>query len=133
MFDPIVGNLKASLRARNTRQEVITGNLANADTPGYRSKRVEFEAELNAMVTGKAGTTMTRTDGGHISAGGKQKGIANVQEADSDLSVGLDGNSVSRETEMARMAENQMLYRASAKALARHLAMVRYAIAEGGK
>lgn len=133
MFDPLVGNLKASLTARNARQSVVTGNLANADTPGYRAKRVEFEAELKAMVSGDASATMTRTDGAHLAGDGERTGIATIAEAEVSTSVGMDDNTVSREAEMARMAENQLLYRASAKALGRHLAMLRYAISEGGK
>jgi flagellar basal-body rod protein FlgB len=45
--------MEASLNALNTKQPVITQNLANIDTPGYKTQEVSFEDVLNNQIEGK--------------------------------------------------------------------------------
>ena len=109
-----------------------TANLANADTPGFKAKEVRFEDTLRSMVSDKHGASLKRTNSKHLAAGGAADGnIASVGDAEGK--AGLDGNNVSREQEVAKMAENQLLYRASARAVSKNLALLRYAISEGGR
>ena len=43
-FDPIIGALNTSMNLRLMNQNVISSNVANADTPGYKAKTMEFES-----------------------------------------------------------------------------------------
>ena len=45
-FDPTIGALNTSLNLRLLNQNVISSNIANADTPGYKAKTMEFEGAL---------------------------------------------------------------------------------------
>ena len=45
-FDPVIGALNTAMNLRLLNQNVISSNIANADTPGYKAKRVEFEQAL---------------------------------------------------------------------------------------
>ena len=131
MFDPIVNYMEIALRNRTRNHQTITSNLANSDTPGYTARRLEFENALRAMVPDANMPSLQRTAAGHLDLPERDPTPKVIE--DKDNVAGNDGNNVSREAEMTRMAENQLLYRASAKAVSRHLALVRYAISEGGK
>jgi flagellar basal-body rod protein FlgB len=130
-FDPTIGALNTSLNLRLMNQNVISSNVANADTPGYKAKTMEFEGALReALIDGKeSGPVVTHP--GHKAI----KDTDPIQPEIYDDPNGvesLDGNTVDRSAEMAKMAENQLLYDASAEMLKRKLGMLKYSISEGG-
>lgn len=133
-FDPVIGALNTSLNLRLLNQNVISGNIANADTPGYKSKAVDFESALrDALGTGagQGDASVETTNGAHIRH--QSTDATNPVVYDDPNGVeSLDGNTVDRAQEMAKMAENQLLYDASAEMLKRKLGMLKYAISEGG-
>jgi flagellar basal-body rod protein FlgB len=94
--------LEKSLDAAWLRNEVISGNIANADTPGYKRKEVQFEQFLNSEMKN------SRIEKGqtHLSGGNGMK----VVEDHSNYSYRLDGNNVDMEREMAQMAMNTLRY-----------------------
>jgi len=86
------------------RNEVISNNIANVDTPGYKRSDVQFESYLQDALTGDgsldqkvANTKLNSID-------------ATVYTDNSSLSYRLDGNNVDIDTESAYMAENQIRY-----------------------
>ena len=86
------------------RNEVISNNIANVDTPGYKRSDVQFESYLQEALTGDgsldqkvANTKLNSID-------------ATVYTDNSSLSYRLDGNNVDIDTESAYMAENQIRY-----------------------
>jgi len=84
------------------RNEVISGNVANADTPGYKRQDVQFEQFLNSeMKNSRIESGQTRLSG---------DGNARVVEDHSGYSYRLDGNNVDMEREMAQMAMNTLRY-----------------------
>ncbi len=94
--------LEKSLDAAWLRNEVISGNVANADTPGYKRKEVQFEQLLSSeMKNSQIESGQTRLSG---SSGVK------VVEDHSSYSYRLDGNNVDMEREMAQMAMNTLRY-----------------------
>lgn len=130
-FDPIIGALNTSLNLRLLNQNVISSNIANADTPGYKAKAVEFESALrDALGVGNSLSTQV-TDRQHRTHSPTDPVNPIVYE-DPNGVESLDGNTVNRSEEMAKMAENQLLYDASTEMLKRKLAMLKYAVTEGG-
>lgn len=130
-FDPIIGALNTSMNLRLMNQNLISSNIANADTPGYKAKAMEFEGALREALDIGGGTQPAVTHEGHLS----HQPTDAVHPAIFDDPNGvesLDGNTVDRSAEMAKMAENQLLYDASAEVLKRKLGMLKYAISEGG-
>jgi len=96
-----------TLRAR--RAEVLAANLANADTPGYRARDIDFRAVLGAE---GGALKMAATQPGHIGQGG---GASNSYELQYRVptQASLDQNSVDVQAERARFLDNAMRYQAS--------------------
>lgn len=121
--------LATSLNMRETRNKLITSNIANAETPGYKAKRLEFESALRNAIDLDKTRSMYATDERHFNVGGG--GIESVQPEIIDDPNGIvaeDGNTVDRDDEMARMAQNKILYDASIQMLNKKLGLLKYTI-----
>src|SRR3954452_4969754 len=114
-FDPTIGALNTSLNLRLMNQNVISSNVANADTPGYKAKTMEFESALrDALGTSEAAVKARETDPRHIAHKATDPIEPEIYD-DPNGVESLDGNTVDRASELAKMAENQLLYDASAE------------------
>ncbi len=121
--------LAASLDYRQIRQELAAANVANADTPGYKAKKIDFEEALARALDVDGAEQMQATDPKHYDVG--SGGFANLQPEVYEATDGVvseDGNTVDRDKEMAEMAENKILYDASVQLLNKKLALMKYAI-----
>ena len=96
--------LKKAADASWKRNEVISNNIANVDTPGYKRKDVQFESYLMGALTGDGSldkrVANTRMDTLN----------AQVYTDYANLSYRMDGNNVDIDTESANLAENQIRY-----------------------
>jgi flagellar basal-body rod protein FlgB len=130
-FDLVIRALNTSLNLRLANQNVISSNIANADTPGYKSKVMEFESALrDALGIGGVQAPLV-TDSKHIMHTSENPIAPEIYEDPNGIES-LDGNTVDRSLEMEKLAENQILYDASTEILKRKLNMLKYAITEGG-
>lgn len=123
--------LAASLNFRQMRQELISANIANAETPGYKSKRLDFENALSRALDVDGQESLITSDDKHFDVG--SGGFSNLEPDIYDDPNGLvseDGNTVDRDAEMAKMAENKILYDASVKLLNKKLGLLKYAISD---
>ncbi len=94
-------NIERGLDAAWLRNDVISQNIANVDTPGYKRKVVRFEEFLdNEMKTGRISQGKTK-----LSSNGMQ-----IAEDPANSSYRSDGNNVDIEHEMALMAANSIRY-----------------------
>ena len=130
-FDPIIGALNTSLNLRLMNQNVISSNIANADTPGYKAKAVEFESALRDALGIGDQLPATETNPNHRVHRMTDSVMPEIYEEVNSVES-LDGNTVDRASEMAKLAENQLLYDASTEMLKRKLGMLKYVIGEGG-
>jgi flagellar basal-body rod protein FlgB len=100
-----------SLRAR--RAEVLAANLANADTPHYKARDIDFSSALAAaqkqLSANDSGLRLTRP--GHIPLPGDAGGVELLYRTPSQAS--LDGNSVDTQREHAAFMDNAVRYQAS--------------------
>jgi flagellar basal-body rod protein FlgB len=107
-FDKALGIHPQALSMRERRGEVLAANLANADTPGYKARDLDFKSLLKQSMP--SAQIMERTQAGHF---------APRQLVESRLmyrnpgQVSLDGNTVEANVEQARYAENAVQYQAS--------------------
>ena len=132
MFGTTVELLGKTLDLRAKRQNLISANLANVETPGYTPSDLSFEAELKSALN-KGGTgTPAITNPRHIPLkGGGSAGIELVAGQMIELpdkEAGPDGNGVELESEMGRLAENQIMYNASVQLLTKKFEMMKQAI-----
>jgi len=130
-FDSTIQGLDMAMDLRLANQNVISSNIANADTPGYKSKKVEFEGALRQALAVDGNLQLEGSSPEHIviqNSGGVSPAIAD----DMNGIESLDGNTVNRSEEMAKMVENQLLYDAAAEMLKKKIGMLKYSITEGG-
>lgn len=125
--------LEKSLNASWTRNDIISQNLANVDTPQYKRKDVAFEEFLNDSM-GRSRLEGTVTDKRHIAINSKGK-VDNVEpelvEDNSNSSMRIDGNNVDIDSEMANLAKNQIKYNALIQMLNGSYSKIKSVISEG--
>ncbi|MFO7766012.1 MAG: flagellar basal body rod protein FlgB [Pelovirga sp.] len=117
------------LRARN--QQVIAGNMANTDTPGYSARKLSFEEDLRQAIS-RPETNNKPTNPRHIPVNaGSLDQLQGRIIRDVDTSGIGDGNTVSLDEEMFTLAENQLLYEAGTQILKKKMSMLKYAVSDG--
>jgi flagellar basal-body rod protein FlgB len=108
-FDTALGIGPKALAFREKRGEILAANLANADTPNFKARDMDFKSVLKQSVA--SGLTMERTQAGHITPPQQLFG-ANVMYRNPSQAT-LDGNTVESQVEQAKYAENTVQYQAS--------------------
>ena len=107
-----VNTLQKGLNASWLRNEVISNNIANVDTPGFKTSHVIFEDLLSEAAGQDGGLPMAVTDENHIPAD-SAGAFARVEPkimTDESTSARLDGNNVNIENEMVELAKNSISY-----------------------
>jgi flagellar basal-body rod protein FlgB len=120
--DNITDLLQKYLDVQSRRAQVIAGNIANADTPGYSAKELKFDDFLQEAVRESSMPASAR------GMSGTREPL--VVERDG-ATIGPDGNSVDMGREMAEMAEAGTQFNAGAKMLQARFRLLRTAIREG--
>lgn len=134
MFDKLTNRLglrEKALDAAWVRNEVISQNIANVDTPGYKKSSVTFEEYLESAGQ-KNGFKGNTTDSRHIRIG-KDSNNARIRvtKDHKNLSNRLDGNNVDIEVEMAEMAKNDIRYSTLVQSISGAYQRIRSVINEG--
>ena len=109
MLDAIATKLEHYMDLLGKRQQLVAANIANADTPGYKTKDIDFQFEFMSQMEG---------------------GSPNTIEA-SGLPVKNDGNNVSMERESRLLAENALRFSLASNLLRDQIKNVRAAISSG--
>lgn len=117
--------LRNGLDASAKRQRVISSNIANVNTPGYKASIVKFETELQKAMEHK-GTLMT-THEKHIGVGEVSE-VAGTVEVTSGQSMNENGNNVDIDREMVDLAANEIYYNALIEQVNRKLSGMSYVI-----
>jgi len=125
------------------RSELISNNIANASTPGYKRKDIDFQSALKREIDSSAGNNngrkssslaMTRTHSGHISkAGSRVVENSSFKVNENERSYRNDENSVDIEVEMAEMAKNTIYYNVMSNRAKSYFSNLNKVIQEGGR
>lgn len=105
---------QTALNLRASRQELLASNIANADTPNYKARDIDFASALQGALSGRSDQLpLTATAPGHMagSAGDSMMG-AQVQYR-TVLQPSADGNTVDMDVERAQFTDNSLNYEAS--------------------
>ena len=110
MFENVFGIHEQALLLHGQRVGVLAMNLANADTPNYKARDIDFTAVL--AHTERAPLPMNTTQAAHI---GMNDGAAPTAELKyrNPYQASLDGNTVEMPVEQAAFSENNVRYQAS--------------------
>jgi len=130
LFDKTTDALATSLHMRQIRHNVTAANIANAETPGYHAKKVEFEDALARALDLDGTNSMSATHGDHFANGGSPTVAGDIFD-NPDVSVNNDGNTVDMEKEMSALTENSILYKSALQLINKKMAALKYAIGEG--
>lgn len=120
IFDKTTDTLAASMNFRSLRQNVISSNIANAETPGYHAKVVDFEDALARAL-----------DTENVSKGSIARARAEIYD-NPEANVTNDQNTVDLEKEMSSLQENTILYKTALQLMNKKLGALKYAVTEGG-
>jgi len=139
IFDNVLTHIGQSLDVRLVEHNVLAGNIANADTPGYRPKELVFSQAMQAAQSSVSPEKMTATQAQHMDVNGSLAGAGSgAMEAANGLvhegagiTPSIDGNGVDVDRTMAGLAENALQYSAGAKAAQKKLGILRYVVSEG--
>lgn len=111
-----------ALGLRQSRHEVLAANIANADTPNYKARDIDFASELKKAVEGGAfqpnnngGLTLSRTSERHMAGTGPAWRGAGSTELLYRIpdQPSLDGNTVDMDRERTQFADNAVRYQAA--------------------
>lgn len=102
--------IRTALGLRNHRQELLASNIANADTPHYKARDVDFKNALAGMLGGKATggpLNVARTNARHL-AGAEASPYAAAEQYRAEYQGAVDGNTVNMDVERSSFAENAL-------------------------
>ncbi|KAA8996707.1 flagellar basal body rod protein FlgB [Affinibrenneria salicis] len=115
-LDAALSFQQEALNLRAQRQEILAGNIANADTPGYQARDIDFSSELSkAMEQGRAsgsGLSLALTSSRHIAAQTASAPSLDLLYRVPDQPA-LDGNTVDMDRERTNFADNSLRYQTS--------------------
>ncbi|HVN98191.1 MAG TPA: flagellar basal body rod protein FlgB [Syntrophorhabdaceae bacterium] len=114
----MINLIEKALNIRTYYHRVISGNIANAETPAYKEKDIDFKKEL-----------ARRIDSDQASFANSDFEVTENQENDGLSSI--DGNTVNLENQMVKLTENQLMFHSLVQVAAKQFSIMRYIIREG--
>lgn len=120
--------LTEKMRWHQTRQTLLAENVANAETPGYRGKDLKaFTIEDRRQALSTATMTTATTQPGHISVTGGDPGGFGTRGLN-NFEITPEGNGITLEDEMMKVAGNQVDYQTITALYTRSLKLIRTAL-----
>lgn len=118
MFDKVNASFdfhQQALSLRNKRQEILSANIANTDTPNYKARDIDFASQLAAAVQNSSAGRLNTSSSAHLTSSRQSSTgpdspdlLYRRQEQPTD-----DGNTVDMDIERAQFLENSVRYQAS--------------------
>jgi flagellar basal-body rod protein FlgB len=129
----ISSKLFEQLNFRGERQKVISSNIANINTPGYKTKELVFEDELNNSINNNS-LQMKATNSRHMSNVNSSTANSNPKLMEvENLEEQNDGNNVNIDTQMGEMSKNKVLFDAIQSSIKRDSRLFRSVVESSAK
>lgn len=129
MFDKI-DLYKRALDWAWERNKIISNNIANADTPGYKAKDLNFEAFLQRSLNQEESLELLTTNERHIKESNSNPDNS-IEVLDSSFQMRLDQNTVDIEQEMGKLLQNSLYFDGVSLQLSREINKWKTVIKEG--
>ena len=110
MLEGVGAGVERYMNLLSARQKLVASNIANADTPGFKTKDIDFQAELASQMSGTQSPNPIEVAG---------------------LKTKNDGNNVSLDREARLLAENNLRFTLASVLVRGHLQLIKSAISEG--
>jgi flagellar basal-body rod protein FlgB len=117
----MINLIEKALNIRTSYHKVISGNIANVETPGYKEKDMDFGKEIGRAIN-------SGTNNGIMSSG-----IEVTEKTENDGLSSIDGNTVNVEDQIVKLTENQVMYHSLIQVAAKRFSMMKFLISEGRK
>ncbi len=131
-FDKALGIHPSALLHRSERAELLASNIANADTPHYKAKDIDFASALNQAKSDLNRQSLARTHQSHFSFESEMRFADAKYRVPSQPDTG-DGNSVDIQVERNLYVENSMQYQASLQFLGGKFSGLKKALGSGSR
>ena len=128
MFDNIFGIHESALLLHGQRLGVLANNIANADTPGYKARDIDFAAILSGSAGDETPLPVTITHAAHLGASDGELPAGELLYRN-PYQASLDGNTVEMPVEQAAFSENNVRYQASLTFINNQISLLQFAIA----
>jgi flagellar basal-body rod protein FlgB len=130
---PLLSMLRERMSWLEARQNTLSQNVANADTPGFVARDLvpqNFESILRGAVKSPFQVSLAATDARHIAITPTSAEYGSKEAPDVEQS--LNGNSVSLEQEMIKVSDTQAQFQAATNIYSKSLSMMRTALGKSG-
>jgi flagellar basal-body rod protein FlgB len=104
--------LERALNIRAHYHKILSGNIANVETPHYKEKDIDFQSEIQRNI-------------------GSSNNVEVKESTDGDVIGSIDGNTVNMENQIIKMTENHMIFTSLVQVMSKKFSMMRYIINEG--
>jgi flagellar basal-body rod protein FlgB len=109
IFSNSLNHLESALNVATQTQRTIASNIANVDTPNYKSKQVLFEAHLSDAL--QKNTSSTKTNDKHFAFSTENSSHTKMKVVENkSTTFNSNGNNVDIDHEMSQLAQNQLWY-----------------------
>jgi flagellar basal-body rod protein FlgB len=115
----MINLIEKALNIRSSYHKVISGNIANVETPGYKEKDIDFSKEIDRAIHSDVNSSMIGS------------GIDVTEGPNNDGLPGMDGNTVNVENQIVKLTENQVMFHSLVQVITKQFSMMKYAIREG--
>jgi flagellar basal-body rod protein FlgB len=130
LFDKTTSALQTSINMRQLRHNLTASNIANAETPGYHAKKLDFEEALARAIDLDGTRSLSANHPDHFPTGGGNPSVRPEIYDNPEAAVSNDGNSVDLEKEMSALSENAILYKTAIQLINKKMAALKYAASE---
>ncbi|MBO6753763.1 MULTISPECIES: flagellar basal body rod protein FlgB [Spongiibacter] len=129
-FDKALGVHQQALMLRQQRMELLANNIANADTPGYKARDIDFKQAMGEVSAGQQ-LSLSLSNGAHIASSATAgSGTAEVMYR-VPQQPSLDGNTVEESVEQTAFADNTLRYQATMSFLSSRFAGMKSVLSGG--
>ena len=128
---PLISMLRERMTWLHQRQDILSQNVANADTPGYVARDLKPMNFAEALKGAGTGSSMMTTNARHISLTRGMGGSKFEDHETPDIESSPNGNAVSLETQMIKVSDTQAQFAAAANLYAKAMSLMKTAIGRG--
>jgi flagellar basal-body rod protein FlgB len=122
--DNAIRAAKLALNGLSQRQSVISNNIANVDTPGYRAQELDFESVMKRALKNAGSIQLAATNTAHLGTVSNAKSIYRAQERPGGTAR-ADGNNVDIDTELMDMSVTGIQFQAVSQELGKKLSLLK--------
>jgi len=127
LFDKTVAFLQRSLDIRSSRHRILSSNIANAETPNYVSQDLPFQKILERFVENSSVLPLRKTHPLHLPPSATEY---SPQDFTSEVEADPAAEGVNIDEQMAKLAENNLMFQAGIQALIKKFETLKHTISE---